>query len=187
MATARMLDTTTASHSLGEVLGLGSVTARELYATLDWLVSEQAFIETALARRHLKEGVLVLYDVTSTYLEGPLLSAGAVRLQPGPSPRPAATGHRSAVCLGWSPCCGRGVRGKHRRSDDGAKADRDTEAALQPTPRYEPRQISASATITWRSHALVTVNSNSTSLPPWQTRKRHPMRCGPCASARRRI
>jgi hypothetical protein len=70
LATARMLDTATASHSLGEVLDLGSVTARELYATLDWLVSEQAFIETVLARRHLKEGVLVLYDVTSTYLEG---------------------------------------------------------------------------------------------------------------------
>ena len=70
LATARMLDTATASHSLGEVLDLGRVTARELYATLDWLVSEQAFIETALARRHLKEGMLVLYDVTSTYLEG---------------------------------------------------------------------------------------------------------------------
>jgi transposase len=70
LATARMLDTATASHSLGEVLDLGSVTVHELYATLDWLVSEQAFIETALARRHLKEGVLVLYDVTSTYLEG---------------------------------------------------------------------------------------------------------------------
>src|SRR6202041_2789863 len=70
LATARMLDTATASHSLGEVLDLGSVTVRELYATLDWLVSEQAFIETALARRHLKEGVLVLYDVSSSYLEG---------------------------------------------------------------------------------------------------------------------
>jgi hypothetical protein len=35
LATARMLDTVTASHSLGEVLGLGRVTARELYAALD--------------------------------------------------------------------------------------------------------------------------------------------------------
>src|SRR5579864_817280 len=35
LATARMLDPTTASHSLGEVLDLGSVTAREIYATLD--------------------------------------------------------------------------------------------------------------------------------------------------------
>jgi hypothetical protein len=70
LATARMLDTATASHSLGEVLGLGRVTARELYATLDWLASEQPFIETTLARRHLKDGALLLYDVTSTYLEG---------------------------------------------------------------------------------------------------------------------
>ncbi len=70
LATARMLDPATASHSLGETLGLGSVTAREIYATLDWLGSEQAFIENRLARRHLKNGALVLYDVTSTYLEG---------------------------------------------------------------------------------------------------------------------
>jgi Transposase DDE domain len=70
LATARMLDSATASHSLGETLGLGSVTAREIYTTLDWLGSEQAFIENTLARRHLKHGMLVLYDVTSTYLEG---------------------------------------------------------------------------------------------------------------------
>ena len=90
LATARMLDTATASHSLGEVLGLGSVTARELYATLDWLVSEQAFIETALARRHLKEGMLVLYDVTSTYLEGrccPLAQFGYSRDHRGDRPQ----------------------------------------------------------------------------------------------------
>jgi hypothetical protein len=70
LATARMLDPTTASHSLGEVLGLGPVSAKELYVTLDWLESEQGFIETTLARRHLKDGALLLYDVTSTYLEG---------------------------------------------------------------------------------------------------------------------
>jgi hypothetical protein len=70
LATARMLDTATASHSLGETLGLGRVTARAIYTTLDWLGSEQDFIENQLARRHLKNGALVLYDVTSTYLEG---------------------------------------------------------------------------------------------------------------------
>src|SRR6187551_2509012 len=63
LATARMLDSTTASDSLGEMLGLGAVTAREVYATLDWLGSEQDFIETTLARRHLKNGALLLYDV----------------------------------------------------------------------------------------------------------------------------
>ncbi|MGH7154569.1 MAG: hypothetical protein ACREF3_11640, partial [Acetobacteraceae bacterium] len=41
-----------------------------VYAALEWLGSEQSFIETALARRHLKAGALLLYDVTSTYLEG---------------------------------------------------------------------------------------------------------------------
>jgi len=70
LATARMLDPATATHSLGETLGLGSVSANEVYATLDWLGEEQDFIEASLARRHLKEGTLLLYDVTSTYLEG---------------------------------------------------------------------------------------------------------------------
>ncbi len=70
LATARMLDPATASHSLGEMLGLGRVGAKEVYAALDWLGSEQRFIEARLARRHLKDGALLLYDVTSSYLEG---------------------------------------------------------------------------------------------------------------------
>ena len=70
LATARALDAATASHSLGATLELGPVTAKELYATLDWLGAAQPAIEAALARRHLKDGTLVLYDVTSSYLEG---------------------------------------------------------------------------------------------------------------------
>lgn len=70
LATARALDATTATHSLGSLLGLGAVSANDVYAALDWLGSQQAKIEAALARRHLAEGTLVLYDVTSTYLEG---------------------------------------------------------------------------------------------------------------------
>src|SRR6202008_1624952 len=70
LATARMLDPATASHSLGEMLGLGKVAAKEVYAALDGPGREQPFIEARLARRHLKEGALLLYDVTSTYLEG---------------------------------------------------------------------------------------------------------------------
>ncbi len=90
LATARMLDTDTASHSLGETLGLGSVTAREIYTTLDWLGREQEFIENQLARRHLKNGALVLYDVTSTYLEGrccPLAQHGYSRDSRGDRPQ----------------------------------------------------------------------------------------------------
>ena len=70
LATARQLSGATAAHSLGAVLGLGSVDEDELYAALDLLERRQAGIETALAQRHLKDGVLVLYDVTSSYLEG---------------------------------------------------------------------------------------------------------------------
>ena len=70
LATARMLDPATASHSLGEMLGLGRVAAKEVYAALDWLGREQSFIEAGLARRHLTDGALLLYDVTSTDLEG---------------------------------------------------------------------------------------------------------------------
>jgi hypothetical protein len=70
LATARALDETTALSSLGVSLGLGRVTAKDVYTTLDWLGAAQAAIEDALARRHLSDGTLLLYDVTSTYLEG---------------------------------------------------------------------------------------------------------------------
>jgi hypothetical protein len=70
LATARALDATTASHSLGAMLGLERVTAKEVYGALDWLGQAQPAIERALARRHLCDGCLVLYDVTSSYLEG---------------------------------------------------------------------------------------------------------------------
>src|SRR6202167_2259963 len=60
----------TASSSLGEVLELGAVAEREVYDALDWLGEQQQRIETGLARRHLKNGTLVLYDVSSSYLEG---------------------------------------------------------------------------------------------------------------------
>jgi len=70
LATARGLDPATAISSLGEVLGLGAVDEDELYVALDWLLERQPAIETALTRKHLKDGVLVLYDVSSSYLEG---------------------------------------------------------------------------------------------------------------------
>jgi hypothetical protein len=70
LATVRALDPDTAASSLGEVLGLGVVQEREVYAALDWLLAQQERIERALAKRHLGEGTLVLYDVSSSYLEG---------------------------------------------------------------------------------------------------------------------
>jgi hypothetical protein len=70
LATARALDETTAINSLGVTLGLGEVNAKEVYAALDWLGMAQPSIEDALARRHLRDGTLVLYDVSSSYVEG---------------------------------------------------------------------------------------------------------------------
>jgi transposase len=70
LATARGLDDETAICSLGQVLELGAVDEQELYETLDWLMGQQEGIEQSLARRHLQNGTLVLYDVTSTYFEG---------------------------------------------------------------------------------------------------------------------
>jgi hypothetical protein len=66
----RAVDDETAASSLGKVLGLGAVKEREAYEALDWLVERQARIENGLARRHLQDGVLVLYDVSSSYFEG---------------------------------------------------------------------------------------------------------------------
>ena len=70
LATARDLAADTAASSLGRLLGLGAVDEVELYRALDWLGARQGAIETALARRHLKDGALVLYDVSSSWLEG---------------------------------------------------------------------------------------------------------------------
>jgi len=70
LATARQLDAMTATSSLGALLGLGTVSEQELYTALDWLLSRQPHIEQRLARQHLHQGTLVLYDVTSTYFEG---------------------------------------------------------------------------------------------------------------------
>ncbi len=78
LATARTLGQST----LGQVLGVADATEDELYGALDWLLARQARVERALAARHLASGSLVLYDVSSTYVEGshcPLAAYGHSR------------------------------------------------------------------------------------------------------------
>jgi Transposase DDE domain len=70
LAASRSLRPETCHHTLGTELQLGALNEDDLYAAMDWLVARQASIEAALARRHLRQGTLVLYDLTSTYLEG---------------------------------------------------------------------------------------------------------------------
>jgi transposase len=70
LATARGLNSETCFSSLSELLGLEKADEDELYEAMDWLVSRQESIENELAKIHLSEGALVLYDVSSTYFEG---------------------------------------------------------------------------------------------------------------------
>lgn len=66
LATTRMWHTTT----LAGELSVADADEDELYNALDWLLARQVRIEKKLARRHLADGSLVLYDVSSSYYEG---------------------------------------------------------------------------------------------------------------------
>jgi hypothetical protein len=70
LAATRSLRPETCHHSLGESLQLGALQEDDLYAAMDWLLARQPRIEASLARRHLRQGTLVLYDLTSSYFEG---------------------------------------------------------------------------------------------------------------------
>src|SRR6266487_4548852 len=78
LATARGLRAQTAASSLGEVLGLGCCDEDDLYAAMDWLLPRQETIEDALAARHLRDGMLVLYDVSSAAFEGRTCPLGEI-------------------------------------------------------------------------------------------------------------
>ncbi len=66
LATTRLWHTST----LAEELSVEDADEDALYEALDWLLARQKRIEGALARRHLSEGAVVLYDVSSSYYEG---------------------------------------------------------------------------------------------------------------------
>ena len=68
--------------TLGSELAVEDVDEDELYDAMDWLLERQQRIEERLARRHLADGELVLYDVSSSYFEGrscPLAKLGYSR------------------------------------------------------------------------------------------------------------
>jgi len=82
LATARGMEPEGPLAALDEELGLEGVDSEHLYGALDWLYLQQQDIERRLAERHLEDGCLILYDVTSTYFEGrccPLASFGHSR------------------------------------------------------------------------------------------------------------
>jgi transposase len=82
LATARALNEETLHSSLGEMLDVSTADEDELYEAMDWLLPRQNRIEQTLAKKHLSEGTLVLYDLTSVYFEGrccPLAKLGHSR------------------------------------------------------------------------------------------------------------
>ena len=70
LAFHRALNPETATSSLALSVGLVDVAEREVYGALDWLIEQQSRIEAAFAKKHLVDGTLVLYDVSSSYMEG---------------------------------------------------------------------------------------------------------------------
>lgn len=78
LACARGLRSETATSSLGQVLSCSACDEDDLYEAMDWLYPRQPGIEDALARRHLKDGTLVLYDVSSAAFEGRTCPLGAI-------------------------------------------------------------------------------------------------------------
>jgi transposase len=82
LSTTAALNAETAKHTLAEELDLGEVDVHQLYAAMDWLVERQTRIENKLAKKHLKDGHLVLFDVSSSYYTGrksPLIKHGYSR------------------------------------------------------------------------------------------------------------
>ncbi|MCM0608133.1 MAG: IS1634 family transposase [Ideonella sp. WA131b] len=70
------------SSTLAEDFGVADATEDDLYVAMDWLLTRQDAIEKKLAARHLREGALVLYDLSSSYFEGstcPLAKRGYSR------------------------------------------------------------------------------------------------------------
>jgi hypothetical protein len=71
-----------ADTTLGDDLGVADAHEDALYAAMDWLIERQEAVEKRLAKRHLKHGGLVLFDLTSSYFEGvtcPLAKLGYSR------------------------------------------------------------------------------------------------------------
>jgi hypothetical protein len=72
------LRTETATSSLGQVLGVSACDEDDLYAAMDWALARKDAIENALAARHLVNGTLVLYDVSSAAFEGRTCPLGTI-------------------------------------------------------------------------------------------------------------
>jgi len=98
LAPCSKLSTTRLVHqsTLAQELELGEVKEAELLAAMDWLLERQERIERSLARRHLQDG-FVLYDLSSSYLEGRCCELGAIGY--------SRDGQRGKMQITYGLCC----------------------------------------------------------------------------------
>ena len=66
LSCSRGMNSATAQNTLAEELGLDNVQVHEFYAAMDWLLARQIRIENKLAKKHLQDGTLVLFDVSAS-------------------------------------------------------------------------------------------------------------------------
>src|SRR6478672_8919244 len=78
LAAAGGLRIQTATSTLGAVLGVAGADEDDLYDAMDWVLERQQAIENSLAARHLTNGTLVLYDVSSAAFEGHTCPLGKI-------------------------------------------------------------------------------------------------------------
>ena len=132
--------------TLAEELDVAYATEDHLYEAMDWLLERQGAIEKKLARRHLGEGALVLYDVTSSYYEGktcPLARFG--------HDRDGKTGCPIIVYGMLTDADGRPVAvqvypGNTARPQDGPRSGRGPHEAVRPVASGAGRR-------SWHAHA----------------------------------
>ena len=140
LATARGLRAETATSSLGEVLGVSGCDEDDLYQAMDWVLARKDGIEAALAKRHLADGTLVLYDVSSAAFEGHTCPLGKIG-----HARDGVKGRLQIVygllcSTAGDPGRDRGVRRQHRRPEDLGRADHETQREVRADPHLPGRR-----------------------------------------------
>ena len=118
--------------TLAEELGVADADEDQLYDAMDWLLERQETIEKKLARRHLSDGAMVLYDVTSSYYEGktcPLARFGHDR--DGKTGCPIIV-YGALTDADGRPVAVHGLSRQHRRSQDRPRSGRGAHEAVRP-------------------------------------------------------
>ncbi len=154
LATARGLRAETATSSLGQVLGVTGCDEDDLYAVMDWVLARKDAIEDALAARHLVNGTLVLYDVSSAAFEGRTCPLGAIGH--------AKDGVKGRLQIVYG-CCARPPGSRWR-----SRCLRATPPTPTPWPPRSPRSRTGSGSpgCVWSGIGACSPTPASTTVPP---------------------